>query len=69
MAEGDQNIWSSRASASVGVELMGHEVLVLGMSAAWCGPMTVDHAVMADAIDLAPFALRWIGLKFPRLLR
>jgi len=63
MAEGDQNIWSSRASASAGVELMGHEVLVLGMSAAWCGPMTVDHAVMADAIDLAPVRAAMDRLK------
>ena len=63
MAEGDRNIWSSRASASAGVELMGHEVLVLGMSAAWCGPMTVDHAVMADAIDLAPVRAAMDRLK------
>lgn len=49
----DNSVWSSRASTSAGVELMGHEVLVLGMSAAWSGPLVVDHAVMADAIDTA----------------
>ena len=63
LAEGDRGIWSSRASASAGVELMGHEVLVLGMSAAWCGPMTVDHAVMADAIDLVPVRAAMERLK------
>ena len=42
---------------------MGHEVLVLGMSAAWCGPMTVDHAVMADAIDLVPVRAAMDRLK------
>ncbi|MEM9392330.1 MAG: ring-opening amidohydrolase [Pseudomonadota bacterium] len=51
--EGDRSIWSSRASTSAGVELMGHEVLVLGMSDAWSGPLIVDHAVMKDAIDTA----------------
>ena len=63
LAEGDRSIWSGRASASAGVELMGHEVLVLGMSAAWCGPMTVDHAVMADAIDLVPVRAAMDRLK------
>ena len=63
LAEGDRSIWSSRASASAGVELMGHEVLVLGMSAEWCGPMTVDHAVMADAIDLLPVRAAMDRLK------
>ena len=63
LVEGDRSIWSGRASASAGVELMGHEVLVLGMSAAWCGPMTVDHAVMADAIDLVPVRAAMDRLK------
>lgn len=49
----DRTIWSSRASTSAGVELMGHEVLVLGMSNDWSGPLLVDHAVMQDAIDTA----------------
>ena len=51
LSEGDRAIWSSRASASAGVELMGHEILVLGMSTSWSGPLIVDHAVMQDAID------------------
>jgi cyanuric acid amidohydrolase len=44
--------WSSRASTSAGVELLNHEIVVLGMSENWGGALAVDHAVMRDAIDL-----------------
>lgn len=59
----DLSLWSGRASCSSGIELMGHEVVVLGMSAGWSGPLAIDHGVMADAIDLAPVAaaLRRLG--------
>ncbi|WP_421761549.1 ring-opening amidohydrolase [Devosia sp.] len=50
----DTSIWSSRASTSAGIELGNHEIVVLGMSADWSGPLSVDHAVMNDAIDTAP---------------
>jgi cyanuric acid amidohydrolase len=50
----DTTLWSGRASASAGIELMNHEVVVLGMSASWSGPLTIDHAVMRDAIDIEP---------------
>jgi cyanuric acid amidohydrolase len=50
----DDSLWSARASASAGIELMGHEIVVLGMSDAWSGPLAIDHAVMADAIDIEP---------------
>ncbi|MDO1584917.1 ring-opening amidohydrolase [Rhizobium oryzicola] len=50
----DMSLWSSRASTSAGVELENHEIVVLGMSRQWSGPLAVDHAVMADAIDVAP---------------
>ena len=63
LADDDLSIWSGRASASAGVELMNHEVLVLGMSASWCGPLTVDHAVMTDAIDLVPIRAAMERLK------
>jgi cyanuric acid amidohydrolase len=46
-------LYSGRASASAGIELMGHEIVVLGMSNGWSGPLAIDHAVMADAIDTA----------------
>jgi cyanuric acid amidohydrolase len=50
----DWNLWSARASCSAGIELFGHEVVVLGMSPQWSGPFVIDHGVMADAIDIEP---------------
>lgn len=50
----DLSLWSSRASASAGVELRNHEIVVLGMAATWTGTLRVDHAVMADGIDVEP---------------
>ncbi len=50
----DFSFFSGRASASAGIELMNHEIIVLGMSDSWSGRLAVDHAVMADAIDVAP---------------
>lgn len=60
----DWSIYSGRASCSAGVELLGHEVVVMGMSPAWSGPLAVDHAIMADAIDVEPVraALNRLGL-------
>jgi cyanuric acid amidohydrolase len=54
---------SGRASCSAGIELLGHEIVVLGMSTDWSGPLVIDHAVMADAIDVEPVraALRRLG--------
>lgn len=67
MIGADTSVWSGRASASAGIELMNHEIVVLGMSAAWSGPLTIDHAVMADAIDIEPVraALARLGLAAP----
>jgi cyanuric acid amidohydrolase len=50
----DWSVWSGRASCSAGVELLGHEVVVFGMSSKWSGPLAIDHAVMADAVDIEP---------------
>ena len=46
---------------------MNHEIVVLGMSRDWAGPLAVDHAVMADAIDVEPVraALAALGLAAP----
>jgi cyanuric acid amidohydrolase len=57
-------LWSGRASASAGIELMNHEIILLGMSGAWGGPLRIDHAVMRDAIDIEPVraALARLGL-------
>lgn len=60
----DWSAWSGRASCSAGVELLGHEIVVFGMSPAWSGPLAIDHAVMMDAIDIEPVreALGRLGL-------
>lgn len=50
----DPSVFSARASTSAGIELMGHEIILLGMSELWSGPLTIDHAVMSDQIDIAP---------------
>lgn len=51
MIGSDWSRWSSRASASAGVELMTCEVVVMGMSQDWAGPLAIAHTVMNDAID------------------
>lgn len=45
-------LYSRCASASAGVELLDHEIVVLGMSSRWSGPFQIDRAVMQDAIDV-----------------
>jgi cyanuric acid amidohydrolase len=50
----DWQLYSGRASCSAGIELLGHEIVLIGMSKDWSGPLIVDHAVMADAIDIEP---------------
>jgi cyanuric acid amidohydrolase len=67
----DWSLWSGRASASAGIELVNHEIVVLGMSPAWSGPLAIDHAVMEDAIDVEPVraALRRLGLDAAGQLR
>ena len=60
----DLSLFSTRASASAGVELAGHEVVVLGRGLGWAGPLRIDHATMADALDVEPVraALARLGL-------
>ena len=58
------SLWSGRASASAGIELMNHEIVVLGMSAAWSGPLAIDHAVMADGIDIEPVRAALAAARF-----
>lgn len=62
---GDMSLFASRAGTSGGVELLNHEVVVLGMSAAWSGPLAIDHAVMADAVDVEPVRAAMLRLGLP----
>jgi cyanuric acid amidohydrolase len=59
-----RDLWSGRASASAGIELMHNEVVVLGNSDAWASESVIAHRVMRDAIDLPAVvgALGDIGL-------
>ncbi|MFK7853330.1 MAG: ring-opening amidohydrolase [Granulosicoccus sp.] len=50
----DLSLWSSRASCSAGIELLCCEVVVLGQSRQWSGPLQITHTVMQDCIDAAP---------------
>jgi cyanuric acid amidohydrolase len=52
----DTALFSRRASASAGVELLENQILVVGNSAAWSGDLLIAHDVMADAIDAAALA-------------
>ncbi|MBB3932619.1 cyanuric acid amidohydrolase [Kaistia hirudinis] len=61
----DTALYSGRASTSAGVELENHEIVVLGMSNRWAGPLAIDHAVMNDSIDVEPVraALKRLGFR------
>ena len=60
----DWTLFSSRASASAGVELTDHEIVVLGAAPGWRGPLRIAHGVMGDSIDVEPVraALAALGL-------
>ena len=63
----DFSLWSGRASASAGVELMNCEVIVLGNSSQWTGDKIIAHDVMHDGIDSPALwrALAASGLDHP----
>ena len=68
----DFSLYCSRASTSAGVELEDHEIVVLGSApGGWAGPLRVDHAVMADGLDVEPVraALARLGLATPGQLK
>lgn len=48
----DRALFSSVASISAGTEVSAIEVVVLGMSVRWSGPLAIAHRTMRDAIDL-----------------
>jgi cyanuric acid amidohydrolase len=66
----DFGLWSGRASASAGIELMHNEIIVLGNSPRWTGDAVIGHAVMRDAIDLPAIheALGQVGMTPSRQL-
>lgn len=60
----DFDRFSARASVSSGVEVEANEVIVLGHSTRWQGPLRMGCAPMHDALDIAAVgeALRPLGL-------
>jgi cyanuric acid amidohydrolase len=46
------DVYSSRASISSGIEVEANEVIVLGNSRHWSGPLRIAHRPMADALDI-----------------
>jgi cyanuric acid amidohydrolase len=60
----DFGAFSAVASCSAGVEVRNNEVIVVGLSDRWSGPLTIAHAPMADALDVAGIhtALSGLGL-------
>ncbi len=49
----DMGLYSSRISASSGVEISRTEVIVLGNTSGWAGNLRIAHREMADALDIA----------------
>ncbi|KQP92101.1 ring-opening amidohydrolase [Methylobacterium sp. Leaf117] len=47
------DLFSGRASASAGIELMRNEIIVLGNALGWAGPYAIAHRVMRDGIDVS----------------
>jgi cyanuric acid amidohydrolase len=48
----DTSLYSSRVSASSGVEISRTEVIVLGNGLGWAGKLRIAHREMADALDV-----------------
>jgi cyanuric acid amidohydrolase len=61
----DFELFSSVASCSAGVEVRVNEVVVLGMSSKWSGPLRIQHAAMMDALDTAGICAALSDLGFP----
>jgi cyanuric acid amidohydrolase len=61
----DFTLFSSVASISAGVEVRSNEVIVIGMSTAWTGPLAIDHTTMSDALDVDSIHAMLQRLGFP----
>jgi cyanuric acid amidohydrolase len=65
----DFEAFSSVASCSAGVEVRANEVIVVGMSSQWSGPLAIEHAPMKDALDTTGIRGALSGLGFPDVLQ
>jgi cyanuric acid amidohydrolase len=59
------DLWCARAGVSTGVEVQANEIVLLGHSAHWRGPLRMACEPMADALDLPAVtrALARLGLR------
>lgn len=48
----DFSLFTSVGSCSAGTEVRCNEIIVLGMSQHWSGPLAIAHGTMADALDI-----------------
>ncbi len=60
-----RDLFSGRASASAGIELMHNEIIVLGNARGWSGPHAIAHRVMRDGIDFFAIQAALAELGFP----
>jgi cyanuric acid amidohydrolase len=65
----DFEVFSSVASCSAGVEVRVNEVIVVGVSSKWSGPLVIEHAAMTDALDTAGIRNALSGLGFPEAVQ
>ncbi len=61
----DFSLYSSVASISAGVEVDVNEVVVIGMSSKWSGPLAIEHTTMSDALDVGSVHAMTQRLGFP----
>jgi len=62
---GDFTLYSSVASISAGIEVRCNEVIVVGMSRNWSGPLAIEHCTMSDALDVTSVHAMLERLGFP----
>ncbi len=65
---GRWDLSSSVASTSAGIELLRNVIVVMGNASAAPGTLTIAHAVMSDAIDLAGAASAFTGIAPERIV-
>jgi cyanuric acid amidohydrolase len=61
----DFSAYSAVASISAGVEVQYNEVVVIGMSDRWTGPLAIAHTAMTDALDVGSVHAMMQRLGFP----
>jgi len=66
---GDFGLCSTCASMSSGIKVLSNEVIVLGMSPAWAGPLRISHRPMRGALDIGSVRDGFTDLGLDRALQ